>query len=106
MLRNHPQFSQFAMDFNSKTPIECEGIKEYDDVIIFIGWLEFFTHNFKFSIEENLNLQRRRIIDRATRIYAYYIRIIDRYKSSRYSTDQVISPLLPFLYHECLSDIK
>ena len=42
------------------------------------------------------------------RIYAYYIlRIIDRYKSSRYrpSTDQVISPLLPFLYHECLSDI-
>ena len=40
------------------------------------------------------------------RIYAYYIiRIIDRYKSSRYSTDQVISPLLLFLYHECLSDI-
>ena len=64
-----------------------------------------FLPNFKFSIEENLNLQRRRIIDRATRIYAYNIRIIDRYMSSRYSTDQVISPLLPFLYHECLSDM-
>ena len=67
MLRNHPQFSQFFIDFNSSG-----GIREYDDVIIFIDGLNIF-HNFKFSSEENLNLQRQRIIDRATRIHAYII---------------------------------
>ena len=63
-----------------------------------------FVHNFKFSIDKNLNFQRRgytpfllslfKRIDRATREYAYYI------LSLVYKTDQVISPFLPFLYQD------
>ena len=48
-----------------KTPIDCGGNKEYDDVIIFIGWLEFFS---QFQI-----FNRRKSEFAATRIYAYHV---------------------------------